>query len=165
MGTRHIEDEIKLKEIQLTEDTVRRLVTKHGMEEQEAARQAEFNQCSDEMEANQSYDVQEADVNETGKKIDGCYLDEYNRYTWEEIQASTSSFSSALMIGKGSYGTVYKAKFHHTVAAVKLLNSPEGYGTQQLQQEVFLFSLKKAHLTQIAVNILCFYYTIYEHSS
>jgi phage regulator Rha-like protein len=24
----------------------------------------------------------------------------YNRYTWEEIQASTSSFSVAVMIGK-----------------------------------------------------------------
>ncbi|RLN12904.1 U-box domain-containing protein 35-like [Panicum miliaceum] len=68
-------------------------------------------------------------------------------YKWEEIQASTSSFSSALMIGKGSYGTVYKAKFHHTVAAVKVLNSPEGCGSQQLQQELeVLGKIRHPHL-------------------
>lgn len=116
------------------------------MEEHEAAREAELNRPSDGMEAKQSYDVQEANENEMGKKIAGGSFDEYNRYTWEEIQASTSSFSSALMIGKGSYGTVYKAKFRHTVAAVKVLNSPEGCGTQQLQQEVFQFPLTKCTL-------------------
>lgn len=146
MGTQHIEDEIKLKEIQLTEDMVRSLVRKQEMEEREAGREAEFNQRSDEMEEKQSYDVQEANENEMGKKVAGCSFDEYNRYAWEEIRASTSSFSSALMIGKGSYGTVYKAKFHHTVAAVKVLNSLEGCGTQQLQQEVFPFSLTKCTL-------------------
>jgi len=126
LGTQRIEEEIKLKEIQLTEDTVRRLVRNQEMEEREAAREAEFNQRSDEMETKHSYDIEEANENEMGKKIAGRSFDDYNRYTWEEIQASTSSFSSALMIGKGSYGTVYKAKFHHTVAAVKVLNSPEG---------------------------------------
>ena len=109
------------------------------MEEHEAGKEAEFKQCSDQIEEKHSYNDQ-ANENETGKKIAGCSYDEYNRYKWEEIQASTSSFSSALMIGKGSYGTVYKAKFHHTVAAVKVLNSPEGCGSQQLQQEVFSFS-------------------------
>ena len=146
MGTQRIEEEIKLKEIELTEDTARRLVRNQEMEEREAAREAEFNQRSDEMETKHSYDIEEANENEMGKKIAGRSFDDYNRYTWEEIQASTSSLSSDLMIGKGSYGTVYKAKFHHTVAAVKVLNSPEGCGTQQLQQEVFPFSLTKCTL-------------------
>ncbi|AQL02225.1 U-box domain-containing protein 35 [Zea mays] len=147
-GARHIEDEIKVKEIQLAEDTVRRLVRKQEMEEREAATEAEFYQRSDEMEAKQSYDgAQEAGENEMGKKIAGRGFGEYNRYTWEEIQASTSSFSSALMIGKGSYGTVYRAKLRHTVAAVKVLNSPEGCGTQQLQQELeVLGKIRHPHL-------------------
>lgn len=147
LGTRQIEEEIKLKEIQLTEDTIRRLVRSQEMEEREAAREAEFNRRSDEMEAKHSYDIEEANENEMGKKIAGRSFDDYNRYTWEEIRASTSSFSSALMIGKGSYGTVYKAKFHHTVAAVKVLNSPEGCGTQQLQQELeVLGKIRHPHL-------------------
>ena len=145
MRTQDIEDEIKLKEIELTEDRVRRLVRKQEMEEHEAGKEAEFKQRFDEIEEKHSHNGQ-ANENETGMKTAGCCFDEYNRYKWEEIQASTSSFSSALMIGKGSYGTVYKAKFHHTVAAVKVLNSPVGYGSQQLQQEVFSFSLAKCTL-------------------
>ncbi|CAL5045640.1 unnamed protein product [Urochloa decumbens] len=147
LRTQHIEDEIKLKENELTEDKVTRLVRKQEMEEHKAGREAEFKQWSDETEEKHSYDGQEANKNETGKKIVGCCFDDYNRYTWEEIQASTSSFSSALRIGKGSYGTVYKAKFHHTVAAVKVLNSPEGCGTQQLQQELeVLGKIRHPHL-------------------
>ncbi|RCV20106.1 hypothetical protein SETIT_4G029300v2 [Setaria italica] len=147
LRTQHIEDEIKLKETELTEDRVRRLVRKKEMEEHKAGREAEFKQCSGEIEEKHSYSGQEANENETGKKIAGRCFDDYNRYTWEEIQASTSSFSSALMIGKGSYGTVYKAKFHHTVAAVKVLNSPEGCGTQQLQQELeVLGKIRHPHL-------------------
>ncbi|CAN6215188.1 unnamed protein product [Urochloa humidicola] len=147
LRTQHIEDEIKLKENELTEDKVRRLLRKPEMEEHKAGREAEFKQWSDKTEEKHSYDGQEANENEMGKKIAGCCFDYYNRYTWEEIQASTSTFSSALRIGKGSYGTVYKAKFHHTVAAVKVLNSPEGCGTQQLQQELeVLGKIRHPHL-------------------
>ncbi|KAL6606243.1 hypothetical protein ACP70R_041896 [Stipagrostis hirtigluma subsp. patula] len=147
LDIQHIEDEIKLKEIELKDDKVRRLVRRQVTEEQEAAKEAEFRQLSGETEATESYNDQEGTENERGKKIVGHCFDEYNRYTWEEIQASTSSFAADLMIGKGSYGTVYKAKFHHTVAAVKILNSPEGCGTQQLQQELeVLGKIRHPHL-------------------
>ncbi|CAN6172389.1 unnamed protein product [Urochloa humidicola] len=147
LRAQHIEDEIKLKENELTEGKVRRLVRKPEMEEHKAGREGEFKQWSDKTEEKHSCDGQVANENETGKKIAGCCFDDYNRYTWEEIQASTSSFSSALRIGKGAYGTVYKAKFHHTVAAVKVLNSPEGCGTQQLQQELeVLGKIRHPHL-------------------
>uniref|UniRef100_A0A0A9CTK6 RING-type E3 ubiquitin transferase n=1 Tax=Arundo donax TaxID=35708 RepID=A0A0A9CTK6_ARUDO len=146
LGIQQIEDEIKLKEIELTEDKVRGLVRKQEREEYEEAREAEFKQHSDETEATHGYSDQ-FNANEMGKNIVGLCFDEYNRYTWEEIQASTSSFSADLIIGKGSYGTVYKAKFHHTVAAVKVLNSHEGCGTQQLQQEVeVLGKIRHPHL-------------------
>lgn len=148
LGIQSIQDEIKLKEIELIEEKVRRLVRKKEREEQEAAkREAEFKQRSAEREATQSNGDQEANENKTGDKIVGRCFDEYNRYTWEEIQASTSSFSGDLLIGRGSYGTVYKAKFHHTVAAVKVLNSFEGCGTQQLQQELeVLGKIRHPHL-------------------
>ncbi|WVZ82679.1 hypothetical protein U9M48_029917 [Paspalum notatum var. saurae] len=136
-----IEYEIKLKEAKLTEDRVRTFAITQEREEHKDMTEAEFKLRSADIEATQSYNGEEADDNEIGKKTAGRCFGEYNRYTWEEIHASTSSFSDAFMIGKGSYGTVYKAKFHHTVAAVKLLNSPEGCGTQQLQQEVLSFCL------------------------
>ncbi|KAL6861543.1 hypothetical protein ACP4OV_017243 [Aristida adscensionis] len=146
-GVQHIEDEIKLEEIELTGDKAR-IIREQAREELQAAKEAESRLSSDEIEATtQSYSDQEGNEKETGKKIVGRCFDEYNRYTWEEIEASTSSFSADLMIGKGSYGTVYKAKFHHTVAAVKVLNSPEGCGTQQLQQELeVLGKIRHPHL-------------------
>lgn len=158
MGTQHAEDEIKLKEIELTEDMVRRLVIKQDMEGYEAAREAEFKKYSDETELiRNSYD-QKANENESGNSIARHCFNEYNRYTWEEIQASTSLFSADLMIGKGSYGTVYKAKLRHTVAAVKILNSSEGCGIQQLQQEVLpFFSVKSILHIFIKKSILHIY--------
>ncbi|XP_006655773.1 U-box domain-containing protein 35 [Oryza brachyantha] len=148
LGIQDIEDEIKLKESELTEEKVRRLIRKKEREQQEVARREDqFKSDSAEREAKQNNDIQEGDENKTEERIFGRCFDEYNRYTWEEIQASTSSFSVDLMIGKGSYGTVYKAKFHHTVAAVKVLNSPEGCGTQQLQQELeVLGKIRHPHL-------------------
>ncbi|KAF0903269.1 hypothetical protein E2562_026556 [Oryza meyeriana var. granulata] len=148
LGIQNIEDEIRLKETELTEEKVRRLIRKKEREEQEVAtREDQFKNDNAEREAKQSNDNQEDDKNKTGERIFGRCFDEYNRYTWEEIQASTSSLSDDLMIGKGSYGTVYKAKFHHTVAAVKVLNSPEGCGTQQLQQELeVLGKIRHPHL-------------------
>jgi hypothetical protein len=149
LDTQHAEDEIKLKENEFTEDMVRILLRKQEMEGYDVVREAKFN-YSDETELIRSYGDQEANENESEKSIARHCFSEYNRYTWDEIQASTSLFSADLMIGKGTYGTVYKAKLHHTVAAVKILNSLEGYGIQQLQQEVLPFFLVKSILHKYA---------------
>uniref|UniRef100_A0A0E0L7K5 RING-type E3 ubiquitin transferase n=1 Tax=Oryza punctata TaxID=4537 RepID=A0A0E0L7K5_ORYPU len=149
LGIQDIEDEIKFKEIELTEEKVRRLIRKKEREEQEVARREDQlrNENAEREATKQSNGNQEGDENKTGERIFMRCFDEYNRYTWEEIKASTSSLSEDLMIGRGSYGTVYKAKFHHTVAAVKVLNSPEGCGTQQLQQELeVLGKIRHPHL-------------------
>jgi hypothetical protein len=147
LDTQHAEDEIKLKEIEFTEDMVRILLRKQKMEGYDAVREAKAKfKYSDETELIKSYGDQEDNENESQKSIARHCFSEYNRYTWEEIQASTSLFSADLMIGKGSYGTVYKAKLRHTVAAVKILNSLEDCGIQQLQQEVLPFFLVKSIL-------------------
>uniref|UniRef100_A0ACD5XWC9 Uncharacterized protein n=1 Tax=Avena sativa TaxID=4498 RepID=A0ACD5XWC9_AVESA len=148
-GIQHVEDEIKLREIDLTEEMVRKLVRQMGREETEVANtEFELNRSSSEREVTQTNGDQQGAVdNKTGQRIVGRCLNEYNRYSWEQIQAATSSFSSDLEIGKGTYGTVYKAKFQHTVAAVKVLNSTEGCGSQQLQQELeVLGKIRHPHL-------------------
>ncbi|KQK19920.1 U-box domain-containing protein 35 [Brachypodium distachyon] len=147
LGIRRFEDEVKLKEIDLTEEMVRRLVTRMERHEQGVDRtEVEPKQGSSEREATDSSNG-DAGEKRIGETIVGRCFTKYNRYSWEQIQASTSSFSSDLMIGKGSYGTVYKAKFQHTVAAVKVLNSHDGCGTQQLQQELeVLGKIRHPHL-------------------
>lgn len=64
-------------------------------------------------------------------------VQQYHRFTWEEIVSGTSSFSEDLKIGVGGYGTVYKCNIHHTTAAVKVLHSKENRKTKQFQQEVW----------------------------
>ncbi|XP_037423369.1 U-box domain-containing protein 35-like isoform X1 [Triticum dicoccoides] len=149
LGIQRVEHEIKLREIDLTEEMVRRLLRRMEREEKEVAeREAQPIQTSSGQKATEGDgDHQNAGKINTGLKNAGRCLTEYNRYSWEHIQAATSSFSSDLVIGKGTYGTVYKAKFQHTVAAVKVLNSLEGFGTQQLQQELeVLGKIRHPHL-------------------
>ncbi|KAF4362699.1 hypothetical protein F8388_000279 [Cannabis sativa] len=52
-----------------------------------------------------------------------CNLQQYQQFTWEEIQSATCNFSEVLIIGFGGYGTAFKCKFHQTTAAVKVLSS------------------------------------------
>jgi hypothetical protein len=148
LGIRHVENQIKVREIDLTEEMVRRLVRQMEREEHDVTQtESQLNQDSSEREATQTNgDHQGAIENKTGQEIAGRVFTEYNRYSWEQIQAATSSFSSDLVIGKGTYGTVYKAKFPHTIAAVKVLNSLEGCGSQQLQQEVLYFNCQHTHV-------------------
>lgn len=63
-------------------------------------------------------------------------VQQYHKFTWEEIVSATLSFSEDLKLGMGGYGTIYKCCFHHTTAAVKVLHSKESHKTKQFQQEV-----------------------------
>lgn len=64
----------------------------------------------------------------------------YKKFSWEEITCATSSFSDTLKIGMGAYGTVYKCKLVHIVAAVKILHHFEGKMKRQFQQEVLNYT-------------------------
>ncbi|KAL0734366.1 hypothetical protein Bca4012_010576 [Brassica carinata] len=72
---------------------------------------------------------------------------QYQEFTWEEIKTSTSSFSEDLKIGKGAYGAVYKCNLRHTIAAVKVLHSPESNLSKQFDQEIEILSkIRHPHL-------------------
>ncbi|KAM6598393.1 hypothetical protein CsatA_018002 [Cannabis sativa] len=58
-------------------------------------------------------------------------LQQYQQFTWEEIQSATCNFSEVLIIGFGGYGTAFKCKFHQTTAAVKVLSSNESCKDEQ----------------------------------
>uniref|UniRef100_M4DFC6 RING-type E3 ubiquitin transferase n=1 Tax=Brassica campestris TaxID=3711 RepID=M4DFC6_BRACM len=72
---------------------------------------------------------------------------QYQEFTWEEIKTATSSFSKDLQIGMGAYGDVYKCNLHHTIAAVKVLHSPESNLSKQFDQELkILGKIRHPHL-------------------
>ncbi|XP_043705235.1 U-box domain-containing protein 35-like [Telopea speciosissima] len=64
----------------------------------------------------------------------------YRRYTIDEIEAATNSFTESLKIGEGGYGPVYKAVLDHTPVAIKVLRPDAHQGKQQFQQEVQVLS-------------------------
>ena len=148
MEIRRVDNGIRHREIDLTDEMVRILVRQMEIGEHDVTEtESQLNQDSSKREATQTNgDRQCAVENETGQKIVGRCFTEYNRYSWEQIQVATSSFSGDLVIGKGTYGTVYKAKFQHMVAAVKVLNSLEGCGSQQLQQEVLYLTCQHTNV-------------------
>uniref|UniRef100_A0A7N0T6I2 RING-type E3 ubiquitin transferase n=1 Tax=Kalanchoe fedtschenkoi TaxID=63787 RepID=A0A7N0T6I2_KALFE len=74
-------------------------------------------------------------------------IQQYQRFTWEEIVVATSSFAENLIIGKGANGTVYKCTVHHTTAAAKVLHSNEARMAKQFQKELEVLSkIRHPHL-------------------
>jgi hypothetical protein len=54
-------------------------------------------------------------ITEHDRKLLDNSFTEYNRYSLDQIQAATSSLSSDIVIGNGTYGIVYEANFRHTL--------------------------------------------------
>ncbi|OIW11829.1 hypothetical protein TanjilG_14641 [Lupinus angustifolius] len=65
----------------------------------------------------------------------------YRRYDIKEIEVATHYFDSALQIGEGGYGPVFKGVLDHTVVAIKALRPDiTSQGEKQFQQEVDVLS-------------------------
>lgn len=60
----------------------------------------------------------------------------YKKYTIEDIEKATNSFSPSLKVGEGGYGPVFKCDLDHTKVAVKVLRPDAAQGRTQFQQEV-----------------------------
>jgi hypothetical protein len=77
-------------------------------------------------------------ITEHDRKLLDNSFTEYNRYSLDQIQAATSSLSSDIVIGNGTYGIVYEANFRH-------MNSLEGCGSRQLQKELLYFTCENTN--------------------
>ena len=60
----------------------------------------------------------------------------YRKYSIEEIEVATQTFSRGMRIGEGGYGPVYRGKLDHTPVAIKVLRPDAVQGMRQFQQEV-----------------------------
>ncbi|KAF8109241.1 hypothetical protein N665_0100s0030 [Sinapis alba] len=134
-------DEITLKE-QGTKGLAEKVTQQKRMEEKETAqrREAEMKVAR---EAKEKEKLVESSLvaPKVAPKV------QYQEFTWEEISTATSSFSEGLKIGEGAYGSVYKCSLHHTVAAVKVLHSPESNLSKQFDQEIEILSkIRHPHL-------------------
>ena len=133
---------MKLKEIIAKEDMAQKLVIKEREKCEAAEREAAYFKRSSEEEANERSEAEKKAVEASRRNenledaLSGSML-QYKKFTWDEIDSATSSFSEELRIGKGACGTVYKCDLYHTPVAVKILHSNEDHINKQLQQEVW----------------------------
>ncbi|CAN6842867.1 unnamed protein product [Brassica oleracea] len=141
----------KLNELKLEELTLKDQGTKGLAEKETQQKRMEDKETAQRREAEMKL-VREA--NEKEKLVESSLVApkvapkvQYQEFTWEEISTATSSFSQDLKIGEGAYGAVYKCSLHHTVAAVKVLNSPESNLSKQFDQELEILSkIRHPHL-------------------
>ncbi|XP_073147051.1 U-box domain-containing protein 34-like isoform X2 [Henckelia pumila] len=71
----------------------------------------------------------------------------YRKYSRDEIQMATGSFSENKMIGEGAYGKVYKCSLDHTSVAIKVLR-PDGPDRKEefLREVEVLSRLRHPHI-------------------
>ena len=60
----------------------------------------------------------------------------FSVFTYKELDRATCGFDSALKIGEGGYGTVYKGTLRHTTVAIKRLRSHGIQGQKEFRHEV-----------------------------
>ncbi|KAA8539769.1 hypothetical protein F0562_026461 [Nyssa sinensis] len=149
---RQLEEAIKLKEINTKEEEAKILAVKEKEKYEAVKIEAEYVKECVEREAAERKIAEIKALREAKEKekLENALVgpvQQYQKFTWEEIVSATSSFSDNLSIGMGAFGTVYKCSLHHTTAAVKVLHSKEAHRTKQFQQELEILSkIRHPHL-------------------
>nr|XP_043633966.1 U-box domain-containing protein 35-like [Erigeron canadensis]XP_043633967.1 U-box domain-containing protein 35-like [Erigeron canadensis] len=169
-----LEESIRLKELKVKEEESKALAKQEKQQHEAAERQAEYVKDCLRRETAVRKDAEEKALQESIEKeklqqaVTGTSM-KYQTFTWEEIVAACSSFSEDRKIGTGGNGSVYKASFHHTVAAAKVLHSQEAHRTKQFQQELEVLSrIRHPHLLILigaCVDHGCLVYEYMEYGS
>ncbi|MED6164004.1 hypothetical protein PIB30_085363 [Stylosanthes scabra] len=140
-----IEEEKKLDEARLAQEVALAIAEKEKARSKAALETAEAARRIAEAEANRRVNAEMKalkEAEEMRKLLDNlAQTDErYRKYTIQEIEAATESFSESRKIGEGGYGPVYKCYLDHTPVAVKVLRQDSAQGKSQFQQEIDILS-------------------------
>nr|GEY59823.1 U-box domain-containing protein 34 isoform X1 [Tanacetum cinerariifolium] len=94
----------------------------------------------------------EREMAEKQQIVDALFTSDkrYRRYTIDEIEVATESFSKAKVVGEGAYGKVYKCNLDHTPVAIKVLWSDTSEKKREFLREVEVLSqLSHPHMVQL----------------
>ncbi|XP_062008094.1 U-box domain-containing protein 52-like isoform X1 [Rosa rugosa] len=137
-------EEIRLEEAKVAEEVAMAAAEKEKAKCMAAIEAAQAAQRVAEFEAlkRKSAEMKALKEEEDRKKAqEGMTFDvRYRKYTLEEIEAATHSFSGSLKIGEGGYGPVYKGELDHTSVAIKVLRPDAAQGHSQFKREVDVLS-------------------------
>lgn len=136
-----MEEARRFKEVRMAEEAALAMAEKEKEKCREAIEKAEAAQRVAEMEAQKRKQAElkaRREAEEKRRALDALAHNDvrYRKYTIDEIELATHSFSHSLKIGEGGYGPVYKATLDHTPVAIKLLRPGAAQGRKQFQQEV-----------------------------
>lgn len=136
-----MEEEKRLKEARLAEESAMAIIEKERAKSKAAIEHAEAAQRLAELEAQKRITAEMKALREAQEKKKAlnalAQTDvRYRRYTIEDIEAATEFFNASRKIGEGGYGPVYKGYLDHTLVAIKVLRPDAAHGRSQFQQEV-----------------------------
>lgn len=136
-----IEEARRIEELRQSEEAALVLVELEKAKCKAAMEAAEAAQKIAELEARRRYNAElkaRREAKERKKATESVLRSEihYRKYSIDEIEVATNFFSSALKVGEGGYGPVFRATLDHTQVAIKVLRPDASQGRKQFQQEV-----------------------------
>ncbi|KAF3781739.1 U-box domain-containing protein 34 [Nymphaea thermarum] len=139
------EEAKKVKDAQEKEEIARKAVEEEKAKHMSALKEVE---AAKQLLAKEAYARQKAEVaalkesSERRKLADALFSSDqrYRRYSREELENATESFSVSKKIGEGGYGSVYKCNLDHTPVAVKLLHQDASNKKDEFLREVEVLS-------------------------
>ncbi|CAL9202077.1 unnamed protein product [Musa hybrid cultivar] len=140
-----IEEARRIEELRQSEEAALVLVELEKAKCKAAMEAAEAAQKIAELEARRRYNAElkaRREAKERKKATESVLRSEihYRKYSIDEIEVATNFFSSALKVGEGGYGPVFRATLDHTQVAIKVLRPDASQGRKQFQQEVEILS-------------------------
>ncbi|KAK7270591.1 hypothetical protein RJT34_25878 [Clitoria ternatea] len=140
-----VEEEKKLHEVQLAQEASLAIAEKEKARCRAAIETAEAAKKIAAVESHKRASVEVKalkEAEEMRKLLDNLAETDvrYRRYSIQEIEAATDSFSESRRVGEGGYGPVFKCYLDHTPVAVKVLRPDAAQGRSQFQQEIDILS-------------------------
>ncbi|CAN6442020.1 unnamed protein product [Victoria cruziana] len=135
----------KVKDAQEREEMARKAAEEEKIKHMSALKEVA---AAKQLLAEEAYARQKAEVaamqelSERRKLEDALFScdQRYRRYSREELEIATESFSVSNKIGEGGYGSVYKCNLDHTPVAVKLLHQDASNKKDEFLREVEVLS-------------------------
>ncbi|KAK9060822.1 hypothetical protein SSX86_021528 [Deinandra increscens subsp. villosa] len=137
------------------EEKYRKIAAEEKQKHLEAVKEIEMTRNLLEKEAHEREIAERKAMKESSEKeqiVDAVLISDkrYKRYTIDEMQMATNSYSKTKVIGEGAYGKVYKCNLDHTLVAIKVLSSHTPEKKREFLREVEVLSqLSHPHIVQL----------------
>ncbi|XP_043707385.1 U-box domain-containing protein 34-like [Telopea speciosissima] len=152
LSSEYLDEARKVNDVLEREQCLRKIAAEERAKHLEAVKKVEVARQLLDKETHERQVAEQNALKESAerlKMIDTLILSDkrYRRYTKDEIEVATGSFSNDKLIGEGGYGKVYKCSIDHTPVAVKVLWPDASDKKEEFLREVEVLSqLRHPHM-------------------